>query len=101
MLELIAYFFAGCLLVNGVPHFVQGVSGHYFQSPFARPPGIGESSPQVNVLWGAFNFIAGTLLLCHVGSFVAGYNAGTTALVVGGIAMAYVLAGHFGKVRNN
>ena len=41
-------FVSGLLLVNSVPHFVQGVSGHRFQSPFAtrilaahqRPLGI-------------------------------------------------------------
>ena len=38
----IAHFFAGFFLVNGVPHFVQGISGNSFQSPFARPPGVGE-----------------------------------------------------------
>jgi hypothetical protein len=32
-------FVSGLLLTNGVPHFVQGVSGHRFQSPFASPPG--------------------------------------------------------------
>src|SRR5208337_2245093 len=45
-------FVAGLFLANGVPHFVQGISGHSFQTPFASPPGVGESSPVVNVLWG-------------------------------------------------
>jgi hypothetical protein len=27
-------FVSGMLLTNGVRHFVQGVSGHRFQSPF-------------------------------------------------------------------
>ena len=48
----LAYFAAGALLVNGVPHFVNGISGKRFQSPFASPPGVGESPPLVNVLWG-------------------------------------------------
>ena len=48
-------FVAGLFLANGVPHFVQGISGHWFQSPFASPPGVGESSPVVNVLWGFLN----------------------------------------------
>jgi hypothetical protein len=32
---------SGLLLANGVPHFVQGISGQPFQSPFASPPGVG------------------------------------------------------------
>src|SRR3546814_19736715 len=39
MLALLTYFFAGAFLVNGVPHFVQGVSGRGFPRPFANPPG--------------------------------------------------------------
>ncbi|GAG09391.1 unnamed protein product, partial [marine sediment metagenome] len=43
----LAYFFAGVFLANGVPHFVHGISGKKFQSPFASPPAVGESSPLV------------------------------------------------------
>ena len=38
-------FVSGLFLANGVPHFVQGISGHRFQSPFGYPPGVRESSP--------------------------------------------------------
>ena len=34
-------FVSGLFLANGVPHFVQGNSGHRFQSPFGYPPGVG------------------------------------------------------------
>ena len=30
----------------------------HFQTPFASPPGIGKSSPVVNVLWGFLNLAA-------------------------------------------
>src|SRR5580658_8920923 len=56
-------FVSGLFLANGVPHFVQGISGHWFQSPFASPPGVGESSPTVNVLWGFLNLAVGLALL--------------------------------------
>jgi hypothetical protein len=36
-------FVAGAFLANGVPHFVHGISGAWFQTPFASPPGVGES----------------------------------------------------------
>ena len=51
----LAHFFAGAFLANGVPHFVHGVSGNKFQTPFATPRGVGESSAIVNVIWGWFN----------------------------------------------
>ena len=53
-------FVAGLLVANGVPHFsVQGISGRRFPSPFASPPGVGKSSPVVNVLWGFGNLAVG------------------------------------------
>jgi small-conductance mechanosensitive channel len=58
----IAGFFAGIFLANAVPHFVQGVSGNKFPSPFAKPPGNGLSSPAVNVIWALFNVVIGYLL---------------------------------------
>jgi len=61
--HFIACFFAGAFLTNTVPHFVQGVSGDPFPSPFADPPGKGLSSPTVNVVWGLANLVIGYLLL--------------------------------------
>ncbi len=58
----LAHFGAGIFLANGVPHFVNGISGHKFQSPFASPPGVGESSPLVNVIWGMINFVISFIL---------------------------------------
>ncbi len=58
----VACFFAGMFLANAVPHFVHGVSGDSFPSPFANPPGKGLSSPTVNVVWGLANAVAGYLL---------------------------------------
>ena len=58
----IAGFFAGVFLTNVVPHFVNGISGNAFPTPFANPPGQGLSSPMVNVLWALFNLLAGYLL---------------------------------------
>jgi len=62
----VAYFFGGAFFANAVPHFVNGVSGHPFQSPFASPPGEGWSSSMVNVLWGFFNLAVGYVLVCRV-----------------------------------
>lgn len=59
----IAAFFAGAFLTNVVPHFVNGISGNPFPTPFANPPGKGLSSPLTNVLWALLNLIIGYLLL--------------------------------------
>ena len=59
----VAVFFAGAFLTNFVPHFINGVSGNPFPSPFSNPPGKGFSSPLTNVLWGFFNLLVGYILL--------------------------------------
>ncbi len=58
----IAAFFAGMILANFVPHFVNGISGNPFPTPFANPPGKGLSSPLINVLWAFFNLIIGAVI---------------------------------------
>ena len=57
-----AAFFAGLFLANVVPHFVNGVSGNPFPTPFSNPPGLGLSSPVVNVLWALLNLVIGYFL---------------------------------------
>ena len=58
----LAGFFAGVFLTNAVPHFVNGISGNAFPTPFANPPGQGLSSPLTNVLWALFNLLVGYIL---------------------------------------
>ena len=59
----VAAFFAGAFLANVVPHFIHGISGDAFPTPFASPPGKGLSSPLVNVLWACLNLLIGYILL--------------------------------------
>ena len=59
----IAIFLAGVFLVNAIPHFIHGVSGQQFPTPFANPPGKGMSSPTLNVVWGLANMLIGYFLL--------------------------------------
>jgi len=98
--SVFAHFFAGVFLTNGVPHFVNGISGHRFQTPFASPPAVGESSPIINVLWGMTNFVIGLLLL-RVGTFRLGLTADTIVFFAGALLIAVVLAWHFGRVRQH
>lgn len=96
--DLIAYFFGGVFLVNAIPHFVNGVSGRLFPSPFASPPGRGESSAMVNVLWGTVNAVVGYLLVCRVGDFHIRSIPDVLVLGAGGLLMALLLARAFGRV---
>jgi hypothetical protein len=93
----VAYFFGGAFLVNAVPHFTNGVSGRRFPTPFASPPGKGESSPVVNVLWGAFNVAIGYMLVCHVGEFDLHQTYSVAAFGAGGLVMGVQLAQWFGS----
>jgi len=96
----LAYFFAGAFLANGVPHFVNGISGNRFQSPFASPPGVGESSPVVNVIWGLINFLIGYVLIFGVGDFAFGFTRAALMAGLGALVAAVALAWHFGRVRS-
>jgi len=98
-LELVAYFVAGLFAANGVPHFVNGISGNRFQTPFAKPPGVGESSAFVNVLWGFSNFVIAFILLFAVGDFETGFSLDMLAFAVGVLAAGAGLALYFTKIR--
>lgn len=54
--------FVAFLLVNGVPHFTNGVSGRKFPTAFSGGPGT-EDSALTNVIWGGSNLIVGGVLL--------------------------------------
>lgn len=93
----LAYFFGGAFLANGVPHFVSGVTGHPFQSPFATPPGEGLSSALVNVLWASFNFAIAYSLLVGVGNFEIKKTTHVLAAGAGFLLMSIVAALSFGR----
>src|ERR1700678_2608624 len=94
-----SYFFGGAFLSNAVPHFVSGVMGRPFQSPFAKPPGRGLSSSTVNVLWGVFNFAVAYILICRVGEFSLGSTTHVAVLGSGFLLMGLVSARHFGRFQ--
>ena len=95
--DYVGYFFGGAFLANSLPHFISGVSGRAFQSPFAKPPGKGLSSPTINVLWGFFNLVVAYVLVIRVGSFSL-HNIGQVAAVGAGmLLMSAMLARTFGQ----
>jgi hypothetical protein len=93
----ISYFFGGAFLVNAIPHFVSGVTGHPFQSPFATPPGVGLSSATVNVLWGALNIVFAYLLLYRVGTYELRRTRHVLVAGAGALLMAIMSAHVFGR----
>ena len=93
-------FIAGLFLANGVPHFVQGISGNSFQSPFASPPGVGESSAVVNVLWGFLNLVIGFALLFAFAPKGSDVILEWAFVALGALVISLFLARHFGRVRS-
>jgi hypothetical protein len=94
----LAYFFGGAFLANAVPHFTNGISGRRFPSPFASPPGQGESSAMVNVFWGAFNLLIGYLLLVKVGTFSLRRTREAMVFGLGVVVMGLLLSRTFGRI---
>ncbi|HEX7666275.1 MAG TPA: hypothetical protein VF407_17235 [Polyangiaceae bacterium] len=93
----VAYFFGGLFLANAVPHWVTGLQGRPFQSPFAKPPGEGLSSSRLNVLWGAFNVLVAWLLIEHVGTFDGKSFEDAGAVFVGALVISERMSKHFGR----
>ena len=52
ILTIVIFFLIGVFAFNGIPHLVKGITGQVHMTPFAQ-----KTSPEVNVLWGIFNFI--------------------------------------------
>ena len=93
-------FFAGAFLANAIPHFVQGVSGNRFPSPFSKPPGKGLSSPTVNVIWALFNIAIGYLLL-RAGQAGSGSASALVAFFVGVAAISIMSSMNFQKKQRD
>ena len=97
-MNYVAIFFAGAFICNAIPHLTSGLQGAPFPTPFSKPRGVGDSSPLVNFLWGAFNFIVGIYLLSGH-PVVVGFNPTFYAVLAGGLAIGIHCSLHFGKVR--
>lgn len=92
----IACFFAGAFLANAIPHFVKGICGDRFPSPFSHPPGKGLSSPIVNVLWALLNLVIGYVLY-RAGNVSSGGDPALAILFAGIAAMSILSSVNFAK----
>jgi hypothetical protein len=95
--DYVSYFFGGAFLANAVPHFVSGMMGRAFQSPFAKPPGEGLSSSMVNVVWGWFNLAVAYVLICQVGAFDLRDTLHAGVAGAGALLMGTMAARGFGR----
>jgi small-conductance mechanosensitive channel len=85
----IASFFAGMFLANVMPHFVHGISGDPFPTPFSKPPGKGLSSPTVNVVWALFHLVIGYFLF-QAGKIASGERL-TLLILFSGIVVIRIM----------
>lgn len=96
-MSIIISFFAGLFLANGIPHFINGISGKDFHNPslhrfFPKIP-----SPLFNVIWGLLNFILAVLLFCLIVDFELGINFNSLAAAFGFILASVGLSIYFRK----
>jgi len=94
--NILALVLSGAFITNFLPHFIHGISGKTFTTPFAKPRGIGPSSPTVNVLWGFFNLMMG-LLLAQLGQLKSGNTILWISFLTGFTAMALFLSKRLAK----
>jgi hypothetical protein len=88
-------FVSGLLIANGVPHFLQGVSGHWFQTPFGSPPAWANPSPCST----SFGVRESRCQLRPAFAFAP--KGGDVMLVcLGALVIALALARDFGRVRS-
>ena len=95
----VVHFIAAFFTANSIPHFVNGISGRAFISPFGKPPGRGESSAVSNVAWAAVNMIVAGLLLWFWPMAMPFDALDVVVFAVGFFLAAFTLANAFSRRR--
>lgn len=96
-------FFGGAFVANFVPHFVNGISGRKFPTPFnamfGQPaPPIGLSPAPANVVWALVNLAIGYVLLRYGRFFEVKSWTNTIVVFLGFALMSLMLANAFTAV---
>ena len=99
-MDYLRALFIGALLCNAIPHIVAGLQGNPFPTPFAKPSGIGNSSPLINFLWGAANLLFAVYLIAQHPSALQTIDIAATG-IAGFVAGGAWTSHHFGKVMRN
>jgi hypothetical protein len=92
-----SYFFGGLFLTNAIPHWVSGLMGRPFPTPFAKPPGEGLSSPTVNVVWGLLHLGVAYVFFRQVQPFDPRDIGSVVAAAIGALIISLRLARHMGR----
>ena len=100
-LSIVSLFFGGSCLINAVPHLVSGVTGRPFPTIFAKPIGVGLSSPVINLIWGSANLFFAYMLLCRFAEFEIQNPIDATSVGIGALVMGLGLARHFGHLETS
>jgi hypothetical protein len=98
-IAFIVHFFAAAIMTNGIPPFVNGVCGRPFRTPFVRMSGAGESSAELNVVWGWANFVVAFLLFANVGPLYIGTPIDTIFIAAGVLIAGLILSRIFARDR--
>ena len=96
----LANFAAGVFICNCLPHLACGLRGETFPTPFAKPPGRGQSSALVNTIWGVLNLIVGWALLSFAPVSIS-WSKGSLFFLAGFVAIGLHLSRHFAAVRQS
>lgn len=92
MWELYVYcLLAGLFGANGVPHFVKGITGRTFRTPFGK-----NSSATMNVAWGWLNFAAAGILIFYANIHPHLLRA-LSMVALGALVMGLLLAQTFSQ----
>jgi hypothetical protein len=97
--NFLAAFFSGLFLANTIPHYVKGVCGDRFPTPFSTPSGKGLSSPIVNTLWALLNMVFGFILFRRAN--VASGNLPLLVFFLGVAAISIQASLHFAHKHAN
>jgi hypothetical protein len=95
--QYLAFFGGGAFFANCIPHLGNGLSGRPFQTPFAKPPGVGQSSSTINVLWGFVNLLIAYLLFFRTRTFDIHDIRHVLPAGLGLLLMSLFSARHFGR----
>ena len=95
----VSSFFGGLFLANFFPHFIAGMSGARFYTPFATPPFRGLSSPVVNMLYALCNLAMAYVLLVVVGDLALRPGAPLAVSAAGFGLMSVFIARSVTKLR--
>lgn len=93
-------FFAGIFLVNVIPHYIHGISGKFFPTPFSNPPGKGLSSPSVNIVWATINFLI-SISIFYFAKITQRNKWIWIAVFAGGLVMSFYVANYFESLSNS